>query len=118
MELNRSCYGCANAFFGIIRTWWFSTTVQSAEDSRKRRRPGNAAGASMTGITMKHSERRLFDFLIRKLQKTGPLRIDAVKTSINLSSRHHFGGITVRRGIPALGIPGPKADRQRENCAP
>ena len=42
--------------------------------------------------------------MIRKLQKTGPLRIDAVKTSINLISRHHFGGITVRRGYLRLGF--------------
>jgi hypothetical protein len=48
--------------------------------------------------------RSLFDFLIRKLQKTGPLRIDAVKTSINLISRRHFGGITVRRGHLRLGF--------------
>lgn len=48
--------------------------------------------------------RRLFDFLIHKLEKTGPLRIDAVKTSINLISRHHFGGITVRRGYLRLGF--------------
>ena len=48
--------------------------------------------------------RRLFDFLIRKLEKTGPLRIDAVKSSINLISRHHFGGITVRRGYLRLGF--------------
>lgn len=48
--------------------------------------------------------RRLFDFLIGKLAKTGPLRIDAVKTSINLISRHHFGGVTVRRGHLRLGF--------------
>jgi uncharacterized protein DUF5655 len=41
--------------------------------------------------------RRLFDLLIRKLERPGPLRIDAVKTSINLISRHHFGGVMVRR---------------------
>jgi uncharacterized protein DUF5655 len=48
--------------------------------------------------------RRLFEFLVRKLRKTGPLRIDAVKTSINLISRHHFGGITVRQGYLRLGF--------------
>jgi Domain of unknown function (DUF5655) len=48
--------------------------------------------------------RGLFDFLIRKLEKTGPLRIDAVKTSINLISRYHFGGITVRRGYLRVGF--------------
>jgi hypothetical protein len=48
--------------------------------------------------------RQLFEFLIRRLKKTGPLRIDAVQTSINLISRHHFGGITVRRGYLRLGF--------------
>lgn len=38
----------------------------------------------------------MFEFLIGKLRKSGPLRIDAVKTSINLISTHHFGGIRVR----------------------
>ena len=53
--------------------------------------------------------RQLFDFLIRRLKKTGPLRIDAVKTSINLISRHHFGGITVRRKYLRLGFLAPKS---------
>ena len=48
--------------------------------------------------------RQLFDFLIRKLKKAGPLRIDAVKTSINLISRHHFGGVTVRGEYLRLGF--------------
>jgi len=48
--------------------------------------------------------RQLFELLIRRLKKTGPLRIDAVQTSINLISRHHFGGITVRRGYMRLGF--------------
>ena len=48
--------------------------------------------------------RRLFDLLIRRLKKTGPLRIDAVQTSINLISRHHFGGIAVRRGYLRVGF--------------
>ena len=48
--------------------------------------------------------RQLFNRLIRRLKKTGPLRVDAVKTSINLISRHHFGGITVRRGYMRLGF--------------
>jgi hypothetical protein len=38
----------------------------------------------------------LFDLLIRRLQQSGPLSVDAVKSSINLISVHHFGGVTVR----------------------
>ena len=53
--------------------------------------------------------RRLFDALIRELKKTGPIRIDAVETSINLISRHHFGGIMVRRKYLRLGFLAPKA---------
>lgn len=48
--------------------------------------------------------RRLFERLIRTLRKTGPLRVDAVKTSINLISRHHFGGVIVRRRSLRVGF--------------
>jgi hypothetical protein len=48
--------------------------------------------------------RRLFDFLIGRLEKTGPVRIDAVKSSINLVSRHHFGAVTVRSAYLRLGF--------------
>ena len=48
--------------------------------------------------------KKLFDLLIGKLQKTGPLRVDAVKTSINLISRHHFGGVNVRRDYLRVGF--------------
>ena len=48
--------------------------------------------------------KKLFDLLIGKLQKNGPLRVDAVKTSINLISRHHFGGVNVRRDYLRVGF--------------
>lgn len=48
--------------------------------------------------------RPLFDLLIARLKKTGPLRVDAVKTSINLISRHHFGGVMVRRDHLRVGF--------------
>jgi hypothetical protein len=51
--------------------------------------------------------REAFDVLVRRLKKTGPLRIDAVKTSINLISRHHFGGVTVRRDYLRIGFLAP-----------
>jgi uncharacterized protein DUF5655 len=50
------------------------------------------------------SLRGIFDTLVRKLSKTGPLRVDAVQTSIHLISRHHFGGVTVRRDSLRLGF--------------
>jgi hypothetical protein len=40
--------------------------------------------------------RDLFDELVRRLKKLGPVGVDPVKTSINLTARHHFGAVTVR----------------------
>jgi hypothetical protein len=57
--------------------------------------------------------RALFDGLIRRLDKTGPLRIDAVKTSINLIGRHHFAGIAVRRQYLRVGFLARKPIRSR-----
>jgi uncharacterized C2H2 Zn-finger protein len=45
-----------------------------------------------------------YDVLITKLQEFGPIRIDSVKTSINLISKHNFGGINVQRGSLRLGF--------------
>jgi hypothetical protein len=41
--------------------------------------------------------RRLFDHLCRTLRRFGPLRVDAVKTSINLIPKHHLGSVRVLR---------------------
>jgi hypothetical protein len=48
--------------------------------------------------------REAFDVLARKLETAGAFRVDAVKTSIHLISRHHFGGVTVRRDSLRLGF--------------
>ena len=48
--------------------------------------------------------RRLFDALRRALERTGPLRVDAVESTINLVSKHHFGGIAVRRDYLRVGF--------------
>ena len=37
----------------------------------------------------------LFEELVAKLKQFGPVRIDAVKSSINLASTYHFGGVRV-----------------------
>ena len=42
------------------------------------------------------SLRELFDFLMGKLERARPFRVDAVKTSINLIGPRQFGGISVR----------------------
>ena len=39
--------------------------------------------------------RELFDELCKQLEKLGPLRVDAVKTGINLIPKHHLGGVRV-----------------------
>lgn len=50
------------------------------------------------------SVRKLFDELIRALRKTGPLRVNAVQTSINLVSTYHFGGVGVRKEYLRIGF--------------
>lgn len=48
--------------------------------------------------------RKTYEMLIAPLRRLGPLRIDAVKSSINLVSRYHFGGISVRKDYLRLGF--------------
>ena len=46
----------------------------------------------------------LFGELVSQLKKSGPLRIDAVKTSINFASTFHFGGVRVQRDSLRIGF--------------
>ena len=48
--------------------------------------------------------RDAFDALTTRLSKTGPLRVDAVKTAIHLISGRAFGGVTVTRESLRLGF--------------
>lgn len=48
--------------------------------------------------------RGIFDELVRRLRKLGPVEVDPVKTSINLTARHHFGAVTVRGNFLRLGF--------------
>jgi hypothetical protein len=48
--------------------------------------------------------RGIFDELVRRLRKLGPVKVDPVKTSINLTARHHFGAVTVRGTFLRLGF--------------
>jgi len=48
--------------------------------------------------------RTAFDRLTRALERTGPLRVDAVKTSIHLIAGRAFGGVTVTRESLRLGF--------------
>lgn len=48
--------------------------------------------------------RSIFDSLLRGLERRGPLRVDAVESSINLASNHHFGAVAVRREYLRVGF--------------
>jgi len=48
--------------------------------------------------------RDAFDALTTRLSKAGPLRVDAVKTTIHLISGRAFGGVTVARESLRLGF--------------
>ena len=48
--------------------------------------------------------KNIFDELVKRIKTFGPLRIDAVKTSINLINKHHFGSIQVQKHSLRLGF--------------
>jgi len=48
--------------------------------------------------------REIFDELVRRLRKLGPVGVDPVTTSINLAARHHFGAVSVRGSFLRLGF--------------
>lgn len=47
--------------------------------------------------------RKTYDTLIDRLKDLGPLRVDDVKSSINLVSKYHFGAVSVRQNHLRLG---------------
>ena len=48
--------------------------------------------------------RKIYDVLVKELGKFGPFRADAVKTSINLIHRYHFGSVTIQDEALRLGF--------------
>ena len=48
--------------------------------------------------------REIFDELVARLRKLGPLKVDPVKTSINLVARNHIGAVSVRGTFLRLGF--------------
>jgi hypothetical protein len=48
--------------------------------------------------------RECFDALVAEIERWGPLRVDAVKTSINLAARAHFAGVAVQKEALAVGF--------------
>jgi uncharacterized C2H2 Zn-finger protein len=52
----------------------------------------------------KPEAKTLFDILYSKLESFGPVRADAVKTSVNLVARHHFGAVHSTKNGLRLGF--------------
>jgi hypothetical protein len=52
--------------------------------------------------------RKVFDVLVSKLERIGPVKVDPVKTSINLTAGRHFGGVTVRGTYLRVGFFAPE----------
>jgi hypothetical protein len=48
--------------------------------------------------------RAVYDALVKGIGAFGPLRVDAVKTSINLIARHHLGGLKVLKDGIRIGF--------------
>jgi len=48
--------------------------------------------------------RKTYDTLVSRLNELGQIRIDAVKSSINLVSKYHFGAVSVRPDHFRLGF--------------
>lgn len=46
----------------------------------------------------------LFDSLTREMRRFGPIRIDAVQTSINFAGKYHFAGLRVQKDSLRLGF--------------
>lgn len=45
-----------------------------------------------------------YDSLVSQLRKFGPVRIDAVKSSINFASKYNFAGVAIRKNYLRLGF--------------
>ena len=56
--------------------------------------------------------RQTYEALIARLRQLGPLRVDVVNSSINLVSKFHFGGVSVRQDYLRVGF---LSDRVIEN---
>jgi hypothetical protein len=81
------CPTCGRRFAKVRQ--WHSCAARGVEDHFRGK------GAAV---------RAIFDRLIQELRTIGPVRVDAVKTSINLINKHHFGGVRVRRNYLRVGF--------------
>ncbi len=77
-----------------------SGSVRSVEGSSQRSNNGIPAFSTrLTNILWesRHHCKEAFDYLIAKIQQYGPIRIDAVKSSINIAGKYHFAMVYVLR---------------------
>lgn len=81
------CPNCGRRFAKARQ--WHSCEVKGLEEHFRGRDP---------------ELRELFDELVRRLRKLGPVKVDPVKTAINLTALHHFGAVTVRGNFLRLGF--------------
>ncbi len=81
------CPACGRRF--AKRNQWHSCKAQSVKHHFRGKDP---------------KLRETYDVLITRLRELGPLRIDAVKSGINLASKYHFGGVSVRQDYLRVGF--------------
>ena len=81
------CPACGRRFAKARQ--WHSCQIKGLEDHFRGRDP---------------QVREIFDELVRRLKEIGPVKVDPVKTSINLTTRHHLGAVTVRGTFLRLGF--------------
>ncbi len=82
-----TCPVCGRAF--AKKNQWHSCRAHSIEDHFRDKDP---------------QLRQTYEHLVSRLREAVPLRIDAVKTSINFVSKLHFGGVTVRKSYLRVGF--------------
>ncbi len=82
-----SCPRCRRQFAKAHQ--WHSCSVRSVDDHFRGK---------------DKNLRSIFDALQRGVERSGALRVDAVQSSINLVSTHHFGGIAVRSDYLRVGF--------------
>ena len=59
-------------------------------------------------VLLSDESRGVFDLLVSKLRKIGPVKVDPVKTSINLTAGRHLGAVTVRGSYLRVGFYAPE----------
>ena len=82
-----TCPACARRF--AKKNQWHSCDTHKVEHHLRRAHPRVI---------------QAYDQLVSRLRKLRSLRIDAVKSSINLASRYHFGGVAIKRNYLRIGF--------------